>query len=109
MKKARARGVRAVDMESAAIAAVCARHGCPCSVYRAISDPVTPGGEFEALFGLAREDGSPDPGAALRYLARRPWRLPALAAMGLGARRAIRTASTALLRDLATFPASTTP
>lgn len=96
----RREGVIGVDMESAAIAGACARHGCPFSVYRAVSDPVLPGPHFEEIFRLARADGSPDYPAAMRYLLRKPWRLPHLASMGLGSQRAVRTASRALLADL---------
>ena len=46
------RGVVAIDMETAAIAAVCDLRGCPWSVFRAVSDPADDGTTDAAVFAL---------------------------------------------------------
>jgi nucleoside phosphorylase len=93
-------GIHAVDMETAAIGASARRHGCTWSVYRAISDRA--GDELieQDMFGMANPDGSPNVWAALRYLARRPWRLPHLIRLGRDAERAADAAAEAALREL---------
>jgi adenosylhomocysteine nucleosidase len=79
-------GFIAVDMETAAIAAVCERRGTPWSVVRVISDlvGVTPGDVID----LANPDGSPNIGAGLRYLLRHPARIPKLVRLGRDSQRA---------------------
>jgi adenosylhomocysteine nucleosidase len=70
--------VTAVDMETAAIAEVCERGHVAWSVFRAISDTLTDGMVDASTLGMVRPDGSTDAGAALRYILRRPWRVPRL-------------------------------
>jgi nucleoside phosphorylase len=69
-------GFIAVDMETAAIAAVCVERGVPWSAVRAISDlvGVTPGDVID----LANPDGSPKIAAGLKYLVTHPNRVPKL-------------------------------
>jgi adenosylhomocysteine nucleosidase len=98
-----ARGVIALDMETASIAAVCRDRGVPWSVFRAISDD--PSDEVDAeLFAMSNPDGSPNPGRVLRYVVRHPGRVPRLARMGrhskLAADRAA-AAAVAACRELA--------
>jgi adenosylhomocysteine nucleosidase len=85
-------GVLAVDMETAAIAAVCDDQNCRWSVFRGISDRARDGLIDDDLLALAGPDGKGDAGAVLRYLLRRPWRIGRLAKLGrdstLAARRA---------------------
>jgi adenosylhomocysteine nucleosidase len=71
-----AEGFVAVDMETAAIASVCAERGCNWSAVRAISDlvGVTPGD----VINLANADGTPNVRASVRYLITKPWRIPKL-------------------------------
>jgi adenosylhomocysteine nucleosidase len=90
-------GFAAIDMETAAVAAVCDRRHCPLTVFRAISDSAINGPVDAAVGAMARPDGSPDVGAALRYLLRRPWRTPALLALGRDATRAAKAAADAAL------------
>jgi adenosylhomocysteine nucleosidase len=97
----RERGVIALDMETAAIAMVCEEHGIPWTVFRAISDRATDGSVSDEVFHLAKPDGTPDPKAVLRFLARHPGRLPRLLRMGRGARTATRRAAEAALAALA--------
>jgi adenosylhomocysteine nucleosidase len=69
-----ATGVVALDMETAAVAAVCERNGRPWSVYRSISDHAGGGLIDDELFAMTRPDGSADPDALARYLAADPRR-----------------------------------
>jgi adenosylhomocysteine nucleosidase len=89
----RARGVIAMDMETAAIAAVCEERGCPWSVVRAISDRSTDGMADEAVFELAHPDGSPNLRAVARFVARHPGRIPQLARLGRDANVATNAAA----------------
>ena len=91
-------GVVGLDMETAAVAEVCERRGCPWSVFRAISDRVTDGTTDPAVLALAGPDGSGDLGAVARYLLARPWRIVRLARLGLGTLRAANAAADAAIR-----------
>lgn len=84
-------GFDAVDMETAAVASVCAQHGCPWSAVRVISDlvGVTPGD----VIGLANPDGSPNVGASIRYLVTKPWRIPELVRLARNANMATNRAA----------------
>ncbi len=81
------RGVVALDMETAAVAAVCEAAGVPWSVMRGISDHADAELIDPAILGLMGPEGNPRPGAVVRYVARRPARVAQLAglAKGLGA------------------------
>jgi adenosylhomocysteine nucleosidase len=78
----RARGVIAMDMETAAVAAVCEERGCPWSVVRSISDRSSDGMADEAVFELAHPNGSPNLRAVARFVARHPGRVPQLVRLG---------------------------
>jgi adenosylhomocysteine nucleosidase len=95
------RGVIAIDMETAAIAAVCERRRCPWSVFRAISDRADDGSTDAAVLGLAGADGSPDLAAVARFVATRPWRVPHLVRLARGMRLATRAAASAAVSALA--------
>jgi adenosylhomocysteine nucleosidase len=95
--KLAADGASAVDMETAAVAAVCEQHGCPYAVFRSISDYAMDGTVDAAIGAMAKPDGSSDRGAALRYMVRRPWRIPGLLRLGRGAQAAAKAASDAAL------------
>jgi adenosylhomocysteine nucleosidase len=97
LNELRARGVVALDMETAAIAAVCEDRGVPWSVFRAISDRASDGSVDEEVFRLSNQDGTPNPVAVLRYFLRHPARIPAMARMARGARRATETAADAAI------------
>lgn len=94
-------GVVAIDMETAAIAAVCEEHGCPWSVFRAISDRADDGSTDAAILGLARPDGSPDLAAVARFVLTRPRRIGQLLRLARGASTATRVAAAAALAALA--------
>lgn len=93
----RAKGVVALDMETAAIALACEQVGVPWTVFRAISDRATDASVTDDVFHLAHQDGSPDLRAVARYVVRHPGRLPKLARMGRGAARATEVAANAAI------------
>lgn len=93
-------GVAAVDMESSAVAAVATRHGLPWTAVRAISDLLREGIVDESTLALTRPDGTSDVGAALRYVARGPWRVPGLVRVATDMRRATRVATAAVVTAL---------
>ena len=100
MARLQREGYAAIDMETAAVAAVCEQHGCPYTVFRAISDDAVKGTVDPAVAALARPDGSPDLGAALRYALRHPWRVPGLVALGRDSDHAARAAAAAAVAAL---------
>ncbi len=77
-------GVMAVDMETAAIAAICESRACPWSVFRAISDRAGDGSVDPAMLGLAGPDGEPNLPALVRFMLMNPKRAPNLARLGRG-------------------------
>jgi adenosylhomocysteine nucleosidase len=87
------RGVVAVDMETAAVAAVCEHRGCRWSVVRAISDRADDGSVDAAVLGLARPDGSADLPAVARFLLRRPAQITRLVRLARGMQRAAEAAA----------------
>ncbi len=97
-------GVVGLDMETAAVAAVCERRGCPWSVFRAISDRVTDETTDPAVLALAGPDGSGDPWAVARYLLARPWRIVRLARLARGTLRAANAAADAAIRACGRLP-----
>ncbi len=94
-------GVIAVDMETAAVAAVCAAAGCPWSVYRSISDFAGGGLVDDALFALTRPDGTADADALERYLAEDPDRITVLTQLAQDMTVATEAAAEAAIRACA--------
>jgi adenosylhomocysteine nucleosidase len=88
-------GVTAVDMETAAVAAVCERRGTPWSVFRVISDMA--GDHDDSVLAMANPDGSANTRAVLRYLLPRPWRIFRLARLGRDAQAATNLAADAAI------------
>ena len=84
----RSRGVSAVDMESAAVGAVCQRRGVEWTIFRSISDRPHDGMVDDAVFEILRADGSVDLVAALRLTLASPGRIPALVRLGRDVGRA---------------------
>lgn len=90
-------GGEAVDMESAAVAAVAAEHGLPCYCLRAISDSATL--DLPVDFNRAlRPDGTFSPWSVLGQAALRPARWPALARLRQDAKLAARSLAQCLSR-----------
>jgi len=94
------RGAIAIDMETAAIAAVCERRLCPWSVFRAISDRADDGSTDAAVLGLAGPDGRPNLPALARFVLSKPWRIPQLARLARGMRLATSAAAAAAVSAL---------
>ena len=95
-------GVRAVDMETSAIAAVCVQRGCTWSAVRVISDRATDHPDTSVL-GLAHPDGSPNVRAALRFMAAHPARIPGLLRLGRDATKAASRAAAEATRRIHTI------
>ncbi|WP_009867159.1 phosphorylase family protein [Paramagnetospirillum magnetotacticum] len=81
-------GATAVDMESGAMARVCAQAGKPFAVLRAVADPALRGIPKSVFVGLS-PDGSPRPLAVMGALLRRPWELPGVIRVGLDSQAAL--------------------
>ena len=96
-------GAVAIDMETAAIAAVCERRKCPWSVFRAISDHTDDGSIDQAIFGLTGPKGDAKLGAVARFVLTQPWRIPQLARLARGLALATNAAATAAVRALETL------
>jgi nucleoside phosphorylase len=94
------RGFSAVDMEAAGVAEVCEEAGIPWSVYRGISDRPDEHIVDQAVFGLSKPDGSADPVALAKYLARDPRRAKALAHLNSCMQAAAKLAAEAAREDL---------
>jgi hopanoid-associated phosphorylase len=80
-------GAIAVDMESHVVARAAEQHGVPLAAIRVVIDPVARTIPRSALAG-ARSDGTVDPIAVMRSLARFPGDLVGLIRMSLDARAA---------------------
>jgi adenosylhomocysteine nucleosidase len=93
-------GVTAVDMETAAVAAVCQSRGVPWSAFRGISDHGIEDGVDDSLLALSHPDGTADAGAVARYVLTKPWRVPTLARLGRDMQRAVDAAVQASLDAL---------
>jgi adenosylhomocysteine nucleosidase len=98
----RARGVVSLDMETAAIAALCEQRGIPWSVFRVISDRATDGSITEEVFQLSNLDGTPNNEAIEKYFAEHPERVEAMARLAEGAQLATEAAADAAIRACAT-------
>jgi len=93
-------GVIAIDMETAAIAAVCEDRHCAWSVFRAVSDRADDGSTDPAVFGLVQPDGRPNLAALARFLLSKPRRVPELAHLARGTKIATNTAASAVVRAI---------
>ena len=93
-------GFGAVDMEAAGVAEVCEDAGVAWSVYRGISDRPDEHIVDQAMFGLSKPDGSADPVALAKYLARDPRRAKALAHLNRCMQLAATAAAEAAFSDL---------
>jgi adenosylhomocysteine nucleosidase len=94
------RGFGAVDMEAAGVAEVCEDAGVAWSVYRGISDRPDEHIVDQAVFSLSKPDGSADPVALAKYLARDPRRAKALAHLNRCMQEAASLAADAAYADL---------
>lgn len=93
----RKRGVVSLDMETAAIAAVCETRSIPWCVFRVISDRASDGSVDEEVFHLSNQDGTPNHDAIASYFAKHPERLPLMARMADEVKRATDAAAEAAI------------
>lgn len=96
----RAQGVTALDMETAAVARVCAEAGLPWTAFRAISDMAGDASVGPVVMTLVDASGRARVGAATRYLLGHPGRIPRMVRLGREADRAARTAARAAVRSI---------
>lgn len=89
-------GIVAVDMETAAVAAVCTERGVAWSAYRGISDHVDDTHD-DSIMKLVNEDGSPQPLALTKYLLRDPRRVKVLMGLAKGSATATNAAADATI------------
>lgn len=89
-------GVIVLDMETAAIARVCAEHGIPCAAFRGISDMAGDASVGDVVMTLVRPDGTPDIRAAMRFLVRNPGRVPRMIRLGRESKAAAAVAGQAV-------------
>jgi adenosylhomocysteine nucleosidase len=99
------RGVVAVDMETAAVAAVCEAHGVPWSVLRAISDRASDAQAEDQIMDLVQPDGAANVVAVAKFFLTRPHRIPHLVRIGRGSQAAADAAARAAL-DACSYGAS---
>ena len=92
-----ARGVIAVDMETAAVAAVCDGAQTPWSVFRGISDYAGEGLVDDTIFAMTRPDGTADPDVIAKYLEENPDRKRVLARLAHDANLATEAAAGAAI------------
>ncbi|MEX2294179.1 MAG: hypothetical protein WD691_10375 [Acidimicrobiales bacterium] len=100
----RAKGVVALDMETAAVAACCERESIPWSVFRVISDRASDGSVVEDVFKLSNQDGTPNMGRVARYVLRHPQRIPVLMALSKGVKLATERAADAAISAVRSLP-----
>lgn len=93
-------GFTALDMETAAVARVCERHGIPWLAFRAISDIAGDSSLGPVVMTLVDPEGNPRAGTALRFLLRHPHRIPRLVRLGRDARAATVTAAKAAAANI---------
>ncbi len=92
-------GVVAMDMETGAIAAVCERHGVEWAAFRAVSDTIDAPPDKD-IMTMLNSDGSPDVVASLRFIARKPHRIPHLVSLARNSAKACEAAAAAAARAL---------
>ncbi|MGI8662980.1 MAG: hypothetical protein ACR2LQ_07185 [Acidimicrobiales bacterium] len=94
--------ILSVDMETAAIAGVCASRGLPWTAFRGISDLVVDGFVGDDVLALTNPDGSARVGAGIRYVVVHPHHIPRLVRLAQGSTRAAKVAALAALAAIET-------
>jgi adenosylhomocysteine nucleosidase len=92
-----AEGIIAVDMETAAVAAVCDDAEVPWSVFRGISDFAGEGLIDDALFALTNPDGTADAARVAEYIETHPDRLDVMKRLAEDTRSATEGAAEAAI------------
>lgn len=99
----RAKGVVSLDMETAAIGAVCQERGVPWSTFRVISDRASDGSVDAEVYAMSNQDGTPNIPRVIKYFVRHPGALPAMARLAKGANLATVKAVDVALAACAAF------
>jgi adenosylhomocysteine nucleosidase len=97
LKALEARGVVALDMETAAIAYVCEQRGVPWSVFRAISDRSSDGLVDAEVFTMTNLDNTPNHDAIAAYFEQHPEAVAKMAQMAEDATLAAENAAAAAI------------
>ncbi len=95
-----ATGVVALDMETASVAGVCEQRGLPWSAFRAISDRGDDDTVDAKVLEMAGTDGGGDLKGVLKYLVRKPWKIPHLARLAKGSKLATERAADAAIEAI---------
>jgi len=95
----------AVDMETYHVAKVCAQHGVPLTVWRAITDPADMTLPAQAIQWV-KPNGHADIPAAARHLATHPWQVPLMLTLRKHAKLAAQRLADCVQQTLAEY---TTP
>ncbi len=93
-------GAVAVDMETAAVGAVCEDAGIPWSAYRGISDLVSEGLVDDSSLAMVKEDGTANVPEVVKLFATRPWMVARMARLGRDTRRATIAAAQAAAKAI---------
>jgi adenosylhomocysteine nucleosidase len=101
----RARGVVSLDMETAAIAAVCEERDVSWSVVRAISDRAGDGSVDAGIFSLVDPNGAPNYVAVARYLVGHPGAVFRLFRLARASKQATERAAEAAILAVSAFEA----
>ncbi|MHB8593367.1 MAG: 5'-methylthioadenosine/S-adenosylhomocysteine nucleosidase family protein [Acidimicrobiales bacterium] len=91
------RGIVALDMETAAVAAACESTGCPWSVFRVVSDRPQDGLLDDAVMGMLRSDGTVEVRRAAQYVLTHPSKVGPLARLARDAAAAASLAAKSAL------------
>jgi nucleoside phosphorylase len=81
-------GAIAVDMETAAIGAVCEDAGVAWTAYRGISDLVSEGLVDDRSLSMVKPDGTTNVAEVVKVIVTRPWTMPRMARLGRDTQRA---------------------
>ena len=99
-------GFVALDMETAAVAAVCEERGAQWTVFRSISDRPSDGLIDTAVWEMTQIDGSADEEALTRYLQENPDAAARLAQMAADMEIAVNAAAAAAIRACGVEPST---
>jgi adenosylhomocysteine nucleosidase len=95
--------ILSVDMETAAIGAVCVARSVPWTAFRGISDLVADGYVGDDVLALTNPDGSARVGAGLKYVLTHPHHVPRLFGLARGGALAAKVAAVAAVDAIVTM------
>ena len=101
-------GVTALDMETAAVARVCARHNVPWIAFRVISDMAGNNSLGADVLDIVDEYGTPKAWPSIKYLLTHPKQIPLMLRVGRDASAAARAAAKATVASIESGPVTQT-